>query len=217
MTGEAPGTSEEFEEFEEFEQEVRAISTRIADLTGDRPVGGGEGGFQFKCKPATAAGMVFYIGKRGSRIVFTLDDRSGRMEASMFEDVYQQYRSVLVKNAIVVVEGSVRFDEFIEGWRLTAKRVLDIEQAREQNGRRIVLRWPEQPERNLVRTLEQTLKPFRGGRCAVAIRYRSNEARADLVLSDEWCVKPTRELTERLARLFGNEGVRVLYGPRMDG
>ncbi|MET0985376.1 MAG: DNA polymerase III subunit alpha [Steroidobacteraceae bacterium] len=203
--------------FEEFEQEVKpAISGRIADLTGDRPVTTGENGFRFQGKPATIAGMVFDMGKRGSRIIFTLDDRSGRIEASMFEDVYQQYRNVLAKNAIVVVEGSIRFDEFIEGWRLTAKRVLDIEQAREQHGRRLLLRWPQQPERNLVRTLEQTLKPFRGGRCAVAIRYRSSDARADVMLSDEWCVKPTRELTERLARLFGNDGVRLLYAPRFD-
>ena len=203
--------------FEEFEQEVKpVISGRIADLTGDRPVTTGESGFRFQGKPATVAGMVFDMGKRGSRVIFTLDDRSGRIEASMFEDVYQQYRNVLAKNAIVVVEGSLRFDEFIEGWRLTAKRVVDIEQAREQHGRRLLLRWPEQPERNFVRTLEQALKPFRGGRCAIAIRYRSQDARADLVLSDEWCVKPTRELTERLARLFGNDGVRLLYAPRLD-
>ena len=41
----------------------------------------------------TVAGMVFDLGKRGSRVIFTLDDRSGRLEASMFEDVWQQYRS----------------------------------------------------------------------------------------------------------------------------
>jgi DNA polymerase-3 subunit alpha len=204
--------------FEEFEEDLKpAISGRIADLTGDRPVStGSEAGFQFRGKPATVAGMVFDIGKRGSRVIFTLDDRSGRIEASMFEDAYQQYRHVLAKSAIVLVEGLLRFDEFIDGWRLTAKRVLDIEQAREQYASRLVLIWPAHPERNLVRTLEQTLKPFRGGRCAVAIRYRSADARADLVLSDEWCVKPTRELTERLARLFGNEGVRLLYAPRLD-
>jgi DNA polymerase-3 subunit alpha len=202
--------------FEEFEQEVApAISSRIADLTGDRPVNTGEPGLRFQGKPVTVAGMVFDLGKRGSRVIFTLDDRSGRIEASMFEDAYQQYRNVLAKNAIVLVEGVVRFDEFIEGWRLTAKRVLDIEQAREQYGRRILLRWPDHPERNLVRALEQTLRPFCGGHCAVAIHYRSKDARADLTLSDEWCVKPTRELTERLARLFGNDGVRVIWAPRL--
>ncbi len=111
--------------FEEFEHEVRPIvSGRIADITGDRPPPSNEGFQQFRGKPATVAGMVFDLGKRGSRVIFTLDDRSGRLEASMFEDVWQQYRTLIAKSAILVVEGSLRFDEYIEGWRLTAKRVV---------------------------------------------------------------------------------------------
>jgi DNA polymerase-3 subunit alpha len=203
--------------FEEFEEEVKPIiSGRIADVTGDRPVVVNEG-FQFRGKPATIAGMVFDVGKRGSRIIFTMDDRSGRLEASMFEDVYQQYRSQIAKSAILIVEGSLRFDEFIEGWRLNAKRVIDIDQAREQHARRLVLRWPADAGPDFVRTLEQILKPFRGGRCAVAIRYYGSGAKADLVLSEEWAVKPARELTERLAQLVGHDGMRLIYAPRFDG
>jgi DNA polymerase III subunit alpha len=203
--------------FEEFEQEVRPIiSGRIADVTGDRPPPSANEGFHFKGKPATVAGMVFDLGKRGSRVIFTLDDRSGRIEASMFEDVWQQYRTLIAKSAIVIVEGSLRFDEYIEGWRLTAKRVIDIDQAREQHARRLLLRWPEGADRSFIKTLEQTLRPFRGGRCAVAIRYQSAAAKADLVLSQEWQVKPSRDLTERLGQLCGNNGVRLIYAPRFD-
>src|SRR5690606_35410087 len=146
--------------------------------------------------------------------IFTLDDRSGRLEASMFEETWQQYRSLIAKSAILIVEGSLRFDEYTEGWRLTAKRVIDIDQAREQHARRLLLRWPDDAGRDFVKTLEQTLRPYRGGRCAIVVRYRNRAARADLVLSEEWPVKPTRELTERLAQLCGADGVRLLYGPR---
>lgn len=155
--------------------------------------------------------MVFDLGKRGGRMIFTLDDRSARLEASMFEDVWQQYRTLIAKSAILIVEGSLRFDEYIEGWRLTAKRVIDIDQAREQYGRRLVLQWPAAADRNFIKSLEQALRPCRGGRCAVAIRYQGSTARADLVLSEEWSVRPTRELTERLAQLCGNEAVRLIY------
>jgi DNA polymerase-3 subunit alpha len=204
--------------FEEFEHEVRPIvSGRIADITGERPPPSNNEGFQFRGKPATVAGMVFDLGKRGGRVIFTLDDRSGRLEASMFEDVWQQYRTLIAKSAILVVEGSLRFDEYIEGWRLTAKRVFDIEHAREQYARRLVLRWPENADRNFAKTLEQTLKPFRGGRCAVAVRYHSSAARAELVLSEEWSVKATRELTEKLAQLCGNDGWRLIYSSAGSG
>jgi DNA polymerase-3 subunit alpha len=198
--------------FEEFEAEIRPIiSGRIADVTGDRPVATNEG-FRFQGKPVTVAGMVFDIGKRGSRIIFTLDDRSARLEASMFEETWQQYRTLIAKSAILVVEGSLRFDEYIEGWRLTAKRVIDIDHAREQNARRLIIRWPEHADRNFIKALEQALRPYRGGRCAIAIRYHSSAARADLVLSEEWSVKPTRDLTEKLLQLCGNDGFRVVYG-----
>ena len=40
----------------------------------------------------TVAGLVLEIRKRGGRTSFVLDDRSGRLEVTMFEDVYQQYR-----------------------------------------------------------------------------------------------------------------------------
>jgi DNA polymerase-3 subunit alpha len=203
--------------FEEFELEVRpVISGRIADVTGDRPPPSTEGGFHFKGKPVTVAGMVFDLGKRGGRVIFTLDDRSGRLEASMFEETWQQYRSLIAKSAILIVEGALRFDEYIDGWRLNAKRVIDIDQAREQHARRLVLRWPEGADRGFVKSLEQALRPFRGGRCAVAVRYQSSAARAELVMSEEWSVKPTRELTERIAQLCGNDGFRLLYAPKHD-
>ena len=203
--------------FEEFEAEVRPIvSGRIADVTGDRPAPSTNEGFRFQGKPVTIAGMVFDVGKRGGRVIFTLDDRSARLEASMFEETWQQYRALIAKSAILVVEGSIRFDEYIEGWRLNAKRVIDIDSAREQHARRLFIRWPQGADRHFVRTLESTLRPFRGGRCAVAIRYQGKDARADLVLSEEWSVKPTRELTEKLSQLCGNEGFRLVYAPRLD-
>jgi DNA polymerase-3 subunit alpha len=134
----------------------------------------------------------------------------------MFEEAGQQYRNLIAKSAILIVEGSLRFDEYIEGWRLNAKRVIDIDHAREQHARRLFLRWPEGADRRFVKTLENTLRPFKGGRCAVVIRYQRSEARADLVLSEEWCVKPARELTEKLAQLCGNDGVRLVYAPKLD-
>ena len=44
----------------------------------------------------------------------------------------------IAKSAILIVEGLLRFDEYIEGWRLNAKRVIDIDHAREQHARRLV-------------------------------------------------------------------------------
>jgi DNA polymerase-3 subunit alpha len=145
-----------------------------------------------------------------------LDDRSGRIEITLFEDVYQQFRALVARDAILVVEGNLRFDDFADDWRISAKRIIDIAQAREQYARRLVLRWPAAANgegRRLIAALEQALRPSRGGRCAVAIRYVGDAARANVLLGEEWCVRPSQDLIERLGQLVGREGVELVYAP----
>jgi len=205
----------------EYERELKPIvSGRIADVGGARPVGGGDGGWRGPGKAVTVAGLVLEIRKRGNRTSFVLDDRSGRIEVTMFDELYQQYRSLIARDAILIVEGNLRFDDFVDDWRVAAKRIIDIGQAREQYARRLVLRWPAATNgdgQRLIAALEQALAPARGGRCAVAIRYAGEGASANVLLGDEWSVRPSQDLIERLGRLVGREGVELLYAPRIDG
>jgi DNA polymerase-3 subunit alpha len=203
----------------EYERELApVISGRIADLGGSRPAGEGVG--RGSGRNVTVAGLVLEIRKRGGRSSFILDDRSGRIEVTLFDDVLQQYRSLIERDAILVVDGALRWDEFIEDWRLTAKRILDLDQAREQYARRLVLRWPRGRNGDagtVVNAIEQALRPSRGGRCAVGIRYHRSDASAFVELGEEWTVRPSRELMERLGRILGRDGVELHYAPRADG
>jgi DNA polymerase-3 subunit alpha len=206
----------------EYEREFKpVISGRIADVGGAKPVGAGDGNpWKTPGRNITVAGLVLEIRKRGGRTSFILDDRSGRLEVTMFEDVYQQFRSLVVRDAIVVVDGSLRWDDFIDDWRLAAKRIIDLNQAREQYARRIVLRWPATLRNGdgsqFVAALEQALKPSQGGRCAVAIRYATGDAAAIVQFGEDWKVRPSRELIERLGHLVGRDGVEVMYAPRVE-
>jgi DNA polymerase-3 subunit alpha len=205
----------------EYAREIKPIvSGRIADIGGARPVGGGDGGWRGPGKSVTVAGLVLEIRKRGNRTSFVLDDRSGRIEVTLFEDVYQQFRALITRDAILVVEGNLRFDDFVDDWRIAARRIIDIAQAREQYARRLVLRWPAARNgegRRLVTELEQALRPSRGGRCAVAIRYAGEAASANVLLGEDWSVRPSQDLIERLGQLVGRDGVEVVYAPRADG
>jgi DNA polymerase-3 subunit alpha len=205
----------------EYERELRPITSgRIAEVGGARPVGAGEGGWRGPGRSVTVAGLVLEVRKRGGRTSLVLDDRSGRLEVMMFDDVFQQYRALIARDAILVVEGSLRWDDFIEDWRLAAKRILDVDQAREQYARRLVLRWPREERnddsRTLVSAIEQALRPSRGGRCAVAVRYVRSDAAALLQFGEDWSVRPSRELIERLGSIVGREGVELVYAPRVE-
>jgi DNA polymerase-3 subunit alpha len=194
----------------------RFASGRIADLISDRPMPQSEGHRGFVGgKPTTIAGVVHEIRRRGARVSVLLDDKSGRIEVGFFDDVFQQYREVLVKDALLLIEGQLRFDEFIDGWRLQGRRVTELERLREKEARRVVLRWPaatgSAADDALLNRLAECLRPHRGGQCQVAIHYAGAEAKAALALGDEWNIRPTRELLEQLESLVGRAGIHVLY------
>ncbi len=207
----------------EYERELRPITSgRIVDIGGAKPVGAGEGNpWKTPGRNVTVAGLVLEVRKRAGRTSFILDDRSGRLEVTMFEDVYQQYRALVAKDAILVVDGSLRWDDFIDDWRLSAKKILDVDQAREQYARRLVLRWPAGARNGdahrLVSAIEQALRPSQGGRCSVVVRYASDDASAIVQFGEDWRVRPSRELIERLGTLVGPGGVELMYAPRVEG
>ncbi len=197
----------------EYEQELRQVApARIVDLGGPRPAGEPRFGGG---RNVTVAGLVLEMRRRGSRMTIVLDDRSARIEVSLFEDVWQQHRGGLARDAILVVEGQLRYDEFIDDWRINAKKLTPIDELREREARRITLRLPAAAgDGRLLGRLEEILLAGRGGSCAVAVHYIGGEARGTLQLGEEWCVKPTRALVDELARLVGRDGIRFGYGPR---
>ena len=197
-----------------YAQDLRHLGTApLAELGGPRP-SGGEGRWQAP-KAVTVAGLVLEIKKRGNRTALILDDKTGRIEVSLYDEVLQQHRELIVRDAILVIEGALRWDEFIEGWRLQARKLTGIDTAREAQARRLLLRWPAGVEaQELIGALETVLGPVRGGRCAVAVYYTGLAAQALLELGPEWSVRPARAALEALTAHFGADGWRLVYHPR---
>ncbi len=200
----------------EYEAELRQlVPARIADLGGPRPTADTRG-FD-RGKSVTIAGLVLEIRRRGPRMTLLLDDRSGRIEVSLFDDIWQQHRAIIARDAILIVEGQLRFDEFIEDWRINAKKLMPIDELRAREARRLVIRLPAADgDLRFMQKLEATLRPCRGGQCGVAVHYVGDQARATFALGEEWSVRPTRALLDELGQLVGRDGVRLMYGPRAD-
>jgi DNA polymerase III subunit alpha len=192
---------------------ARLVSHRIGDLVSDKPIGGMEGPRFGAGKPVTVAGLIDEVKKRGPRFILTLDDRTGRIEVNLFEDVFQKYRDLITKDALVLVDGMLRFDEFSDSWRLSAKRLTELDRVRETQARRLVLKWP--PNGNskvLLGRLAEVLTPWRPGPCPITVEYTGSTASGALTLGNEWHVRASRELLEQLETLVGRGGVQVLYG-----
>ena len=192
-----------------------AASHWIGDLVSERPVAGAEPMRFGGGRPVTVGGLVDEVRKRGPRVILTLDDSTGRLEVTLFEDVYQRYRDVVTKDALVLVEGVLRFDEFSDGWRLAARRIADLGKISEQQARQIVLTWPaDRPDTAALQgRLLELLAAHRPGSCAITIEYSASAARGVLKLAPEWAVRASSELREGLEGLLGRDAVEVRYAP----
>ncbi len=192
------------------------VSTRLADAGGPRPVSENGRGWS-AAKPATVAGLVLEIRRRPNRVTLILDDRTARLEVSLFEEVFQQNRDIIVKDAILLIDGSLRYDDFIEAWRLQAKSLMHIDRARERYARRLWLRWPPEfdgPQG--MNRFESLLQPYLRGPCGVSVAVCRDGYSGRLNLADAWSVRPARELLDQLTALVGREGWHLVYGPRND-
>ncbi|HEV7612729.1 MAG TPA: DNA polymerase III subunit alpha [Steroidobacteraceae bacterium] len=194
------------------------VSARLADVGGPKPAAPVDGMRGWSAgKATTVAGLVLEIRRRPNRVTLILDDRSARLEVSLYDEIFQQHRDIIVKDAILIVDGTLRFDDFIEAWRLQAKSLMDIDRARERFARRLWLRWPTEFDNPQgMNRFEQLLKPHLRGPCGVSVAVNRPDYTGRLNLADSWSVRPSRPLLDKLTDLVGRDGWYLVYGPRND-
>jgi DNA polymerase-3 subunit alpha len=86
--------------------------------------------------PQTMAGVItgmrVTMGRRGRMAILTIDDSSAAQEVVVFGELFDQRRQMLVEDAVVIVTGPVRQDEFSGGLRVSADQIWTLAQARMQ-------------------------------------------------------------------------------------
>jgi DNA polymerase-3 subunit alpha len=197
-----------------FEKDLpRLVTGRLGDLGSERAPAPGEGRSYFGGRVATVAGLILDIRRRANRSSFMLDDRTGRMEVTLHEETFQQFRDLITKDALVLVEGNLRFDEFSNAWRLAARKVLALDGVREQQARRLLINLPGgQPDpQQFVARLAELLAPWRPGECEVRVHYQNAAGRGVWTLPREWRVRPGAQLLEQLEALVGRESLQLVY------
>ncbi|MCU1766824.1 DNA polymerase III subunit alpha [Pseudomonas protegens] len=189
---------------DEYEGEIRRFARqRIIDL-----------------KPArdtqTVAGMIIALrvmkNKKGDKMGFiTLDDRSGRIEASLFADAFHSAQSLLQTDAMVVVEGEVSNDDFSGGLRLRVKRVMSMEDARTNLAESLRLKiHSDALKGDQLRWLGDLFKRHRGA-CPITMEYTRDDAKALLQFGENWRIDPADSLIQALRDQFGRDNVFLQY------
>ena len=197
------------------------IGTRIArlsldDVRGTRNRRGG--------KKVKVAGLVVAVAKRntqrGPMASVLLDDKSGRIECTLFSETYERFRDVVATDAILVVEGSLVPDEYRGGLAIRADHVQTLESYRQAScaALQVVVRETWLREKaltavDLVSELKQVLQPHQGGPCRVTVRYERLDAHVRLRLGEAWSLNVGDELLRSLNRWLGEDAVQLRFRP----
>jgi len=191
---------------DEYEKEIRRFArSRIVDLQpkrGDTQV---------------MAGLIVDLritkSKKGGNIAFvTLDDRSARIEVTVFPDSYEALKGVIVKDEVVVVEGEINVDEFRGGQKVIARNIFDIPQARVRYVEALRITWSEETvTTRAIQELAKYMEPFRGNGCDVVIGFDTDQAHGDIRLGSNWKILPNDELIHELQKQYGKQNVQLVY------
>ncbi|MGV6988987.1 DNA polymerase III subunit alpha [Testudinibacter sp. P80/BLE/0925] len=171
----------------------------------------------FRGQISTACGLIvssrIAITKKGNRLgIITLDDRSGRLDATLFSDALQNYADYLEKDQIVIVSGQVSHDDFTQGLKMNVRELLPLDQARSRYAKSLAIcLTQEQITPHFIREFKQILEPYSGGVMPVHIYYQSPQGRALLKLGTQWRIQPHDNLLEQLSGMLGEDQVELEF------
>ncbi len=205
-----------------YEHELSSIVTsRIGSLSVERS----DNKYR-RTQRVAIAGLVMAVMRRqtqkGSMMASVLlDDRTARIEVTLFADAYDEFNELLVVDKVLVVEGNLAFDEYRGGLSLRVDRVMEIEQTREIMASQITVKLNSGAleEKNLppqaaADHLETILTPYLGGNCIIRLIIECASAKCLMILDKKWAVLPKDELLKKIERFAGNGNYRVGYQPR---
>jgi len=182
-------------------------STRLKDLTPNR-----------RGQISTAAGLLvstrFATTKKGNRIgIATIDDRSGRLDLTLFGESLDQFGEKLQKDTVVVVSGQVSFDDFSGGLKMSVRDLMTLDEARSRYAKSLAISLSEeQISLSFIKKLKEMLEPVSGGTLPINVYYQSAKGRALLRLGIQWSITPTDDILTELVNLLGENAVELEFG-----
>ena len=191
---------------DQYEAELsRLVTCRLAELQPTR-----------RGQNTTVAGLLMghriMKGARGSRAFLTIDDRTARVEVTVFSDVLEQVKPLLSSDSVLVIEGEVSMDEYAGMLKVVAKSIQPLVDARTRLSKGLELTVPVALGLRGVHDLTEWLQTQRQAEGAM-LRFRVQHpaAQATFLGSEQWRVKLTDPLLRGLRQRLGHDSVRVLY------
>ncbi|MFC5480055.1 DNA polymerase III subunit alpha [Massilia suwonensis] len=187
--------------FDSYAQEVRRFAkTKLKDLEPSRDP-------RMLCGVIT--GVRTQMTQRGKILIVTLDDKTGVVEVTVYNEVFEANKNIFKEDEFLMVVGKVSEDRFNGGLRITAEKVFDIAASRIHYGHKL--------EMDLACTastakLAEVLAPYKNpDGLPVSLRIKPQNVDCIVQLGDEWRVAPSDALKQALELTLGAKDVAVEY------
>jgi DNA polymerase-3 subunit alpha len=144
--------------------------------------------------------------RRGMMRVVELDDGSGRMEVTVFNELYESRRSVLKVDEPLIVSARVEHDDYSGSLRGSALEILTLAEARLRYAKAVVIRFrdgvgeaDDHGDRLLAR-LQQAFPSIDESKQGLRVRLKLSQRQqvCEIALGSRYSVWPQREEFDRL-------------------
>ena len=185
---------------------------------------------RYQKKPTTLVGLISAVSiratDRGKMASITLDDKTGYYEFRIFDKNIELFEHLLVKEEILVVEGTLNTVYGTNDVRFYANILHNIEDARNQFLRRLQLTiHKSQATNGLLDELDQLLPTriqnkeeqqqstdqMQVGNCPVFVKYETDSEIAELRLGSDVSAPLADDDIKRLRKILGEDKVHLIY------
>ncbi len=192
--------------FEHWREKIRQIFP--VELAQIEP----KSGSQWVCGILTSIRSL--ITRRGKLILIVLDDNSAQIEISIFNELYEKYRELLVEDQMLIVRGRVFKSNYSDVTKVLAEELYDFQSAREKMAKSIKVFLNRNFE---IDYLKKLLYDFRahsdnlGVPVSVVYSNEINKFLCTIRLGDEWKIRIKDSLIEKLEDSNGCDGFEIQY------
>ena len=153
------------------------------------------------------AGLVTGLKRRGENLIFKLDDGTATIDVIVFGERKDNFRDLLVENAVLHLKGNLRFDAYADRWQFVAEAINGLDQLIEKKANTLLIKCGTKFDPDKLKSILQAHIP---GSCKVNIHYKTDIDVYRLQLSEEWTVNATKELRDQLTVEFGSGNFQFL-------
>ena len=166
----------------------------------------------------TLAGLVLGVRTRQTQrgdtmAIVSLDDRTGRIEMTLFGEDYQRFKPLLEPDQVIFVEAEIGWDDYAERARIRAQNIYTLAQARQELIRGIEFRVTEAQTQEFLKRLNDLVRSDLedGQGTPVWIRYESRVAQGQVRLNPAHRIPLEDEVLHRIRQTFDDSAYRFRY------